>query len=412
MINSSNEKPAFKGAVTFAIIASELGFFVDLYDIIIVSVVRKPSLLAAGIAESDLLNKGVLLLNVQMVGMLIGGFLWGILGDKKGRLSVLFGSIILYSAATFANGFVSSYPLFLLLRFLAGVGLSGELGAGITLVSEQMPQKWRGIGPSIIGSFGMLGAIVGAYIGGHFDWQLTYKIGGLMGFALLILRIGVLESGMYEHIKHSTAARGDLKMIFRKKDKFIKYISVILMGFPAWFVNGVAMTFTPEIAKAMGMKEIPSVSTVFMVFFLGFTFGDFSGGFVSQWLQSRKKALKIYLGGFLVFFVLYLIFARQSVTLYYIFFFFMGLGAGYTIILLTSAAEHFGTNIRSTVTTSSLNLLRASVIPQATAFSILSPNIGAFNATIIVGVCSLLIAFWALGNLEETFHKNLDFIED
>ncbi len=394
-----------------AIIASALGFFVDLYDIIIVSVLRKPSLLAVGVAEADLLNKGVLLLNVQMLGMIIGGFLWGILGDKKGRLSVLFGSIILYSTATFANGFVTTYPMFLLLRFLAGVGLSGELGAGITLVSEQMPQKWRGIGPSIIGSFGMLGAIVGAYIGGHYDWQLTYKIGGLMGFGLLILRFGVLESGMYQHLKETTASRGDLKMIFRNKKKSLVYLSIILMGFPGWFVNGVAMTFTPEIAKAMEMTEIPSVSVVFMVFFFGFTFGDLTGGFVSQWLQSRLKALKIYLGGFALFFVLYLFFARQSVTIYYVFFGLMGLGAGYTIVLLTSAAEHFGTNIRSTVTTSSLNLLRASVIPQATAFSLLSPQIGAFYAAVIVGICSLLIAFWALGNLEETFHKDLNFIE-
>jgi len=400
-----------KKNITLAIIASALGFFVDLYDIIIVSVLRKPSLLGVGVAESELLGKGVLLLNVQMVGMLIGGFLWGILGDKKGRLSVLFGSIILYSVATFANGYATTYPVFLILRFLAGVGLSGELGAGITLVSEQMPQKWRGIGPSIIGAFGMLGAIVGAYIGGHYDWQLTYKIGGLMGFALLILRLGVLESGMYEHIKHTTASRGDLRLIFNKKDRLIKYISVILMGFPVWFINGVAMTFTPEIAAAMGMQKIPSVSVVFMAFFLGFTFGDFSGGFVSQWLKSRKKALKIYLVGFTISFVLYLLFARQSVMLYYVFFLLMGLGAGYTIVLLTSAAEHFGTNIRSTVTTSSLNLLRASVIPQATVFGLLSPQIGAFNAAIVVGICSLSMAFWALGNLEETFHKDLNYVE-
>ena len=398
--------------IALAIIASALGFFVDLYDIIIVSVVRTKSLLAVGIPEAELMTKGVWLLNIQMIGMLIGGFLWGILGDKKGRLSVLFGSIILYSAATFANGFVTSYSMYLVLRFLAGIGLAGELGAGITLVSEQMPQKWRGIGPSIIGSFGMLGAIMGAYIGGKYSWESTYIIGGAIGFALLILRLGVLESGMYEQIKNSVVKRGDLRIIFRDKIKLKKYISIFLLGFPAWYINGVIMTFTPEIAKAMNMSEIPAVSVVFTMYFLGFTFGDISCGFVSQLLKSRKKAITIYLVSFGVFLVLFFLFAKTSVTLYYSFFFGLGVAAGYTIVLLTLAAEQFGTNIRSTVTTSSLNLIRASLIPQATAFTLLTPILGITQSALIVGVFSLGISFWALGNLEETFHKNLDFVEE
>ena len=398
--------------IALAIIASALGFFVDLYDIIIVSVVRTKSLLAVGVPEAELMTKGVWLLNIQMIGMLIGGFLWGILGDKKGRLSVLFGSIILYSVATFANGFVTSYSIYLVLRFLAGIGLAGELGAGITLVSEQMPQKWRGIGPSIIGSFGMLGAIMGAYIGGKYSWESTYIIGGAIGFALLILRLGVLESGMYEQIKNSVVKRGDLRIIFRDKIKLKKYISIFLLGFPAWYINGVIMTFTPEIAKAMNMSEIPAVSVVFTMYFLGFTFGDISCGFVSQLLKSRKKAITIYLVSFGVFLVLFFLFAKTSVTLYYSFFFGLGVAAGYTIVLLTLAAEQFGTNIRSTVTTSSLNLIRASLIPQATAFTLLTPILGITQSALIVGVFSLGISFWALGNLEETFHKNLDFVEE
>jgi putative MFS transporter len=398
--------------IALAIIASALGFFVDLYDIIIVSVVRTKSLLAIGVPEAELMSKGVWLLNIQMIGMLIGGFLWGILGDKKGRLSVLFGSIILYSVATFANGFVTTYEMYLVLRFLAGIGLAGELGAGITLVSEQMPQKWRGIGPSIIGSFGMLGAIMGAYIGGKYSWESTYIIGGAIGFALLILRLGVLESGMYEQIKNATTARGDLSIIFKNKIKLKKYVSIFLLGFPAWYINGVIMTFTPEIAKAMQMTEIPAVSVVFTMYFLGFTFGDISCGFVSQLLKSRKKAITIYLVSFGVFLALFFLFAKISLTLYYSFFFGLGMAAGYTIVLLTLAAEQFGTNIRSTVTTSSLNLIRASLIPQATAFTLLTPILGTTQSALIVGVFSLGISFWALRNLDETFHKNLDFVEE
>jgi MFS family permease len=395
------------------IVAASLGFFVDLYDIIIVSVVRQSSLLGVGVPEHELLPKGVLLLNTQMLGMLMGGFVWGMLGDKKGRLSVLFGSIFLYSVTTLAAAYAPNYAAFLALRFLAGIGLAGELGAGITLVSEQMPQHKRGLGPAIIGSCGMLGALAGAWVGGRYSWQFTYQLGGLMGFALLFLRLGVLESGLFEAMKktQTSSMRGNLALIFGNPYHLRRYLAVILMGFPGWFVNGIVMTFTPEIARSMGMSEIPSVSTVFAMFFLGFTFGDFSCGLVSQWLQSRKRAILLYLSAFSLLALAYFAFGRLSLQVYYGLFLLMGVSVGYTIVLLTNAAEMFGTNIRSTVTTSALNLLRASVIPQSLLFSALTPALGAAKAAAITGICSLGLAFWAFTQLEETFHKNLDFTD-
>jgi MFS family permease len=397
--------------VVLAIVASSLGFFVDLYDIIIVSVVRRASLLDLGVAESALQAKGVLLLNTQMAGMLVGGFLWGMLGDKKGRLSVLFGSIALYSVTTFLHAYAPNYEVYLLLRFLAGIGLAGELGAAVTLVSEQMPPRWRGMGPAIIGSFGMLGAVAGAYIGGHYSWQFTYQLGGGMGLVLLFLRLGVMESGLYKKMEAIQVRQGDLWLVLKDKKQFLKYCAIILMGFPGWFVNGVVMTFTPEIATGMGMKEIPSVSMVFTVFFLGFTFGDFSCGLVSQWLQSRKKAIFRYLSAFTLLMLIYFTVGHRSVQLYYILFFLMGISVGYTIVLITNGAEMFGTNVRSLVTTSSLNLLRASVIPQATLFNLLTHSLGAAKAAAVVGTLSIAIAFWAYTRLEETFHKDLNYVE-
>jgi MFS family permease len=400
-----------KKHIWLAIIASALGFFVDLYDIIILSIVRTKSLLAIGVPESALLSKGVTLINIQMAGMLIGGFVWGIIGDKMGRLSVLFGSIILYSAMTFANAYVTNFEMYLVLRFLAGVGLAGELGAAITLVTEQMPQKYRGIGPAIIAGCGMLGAIAGAYIGGKYAWQFAYQLGGALGFVLLILRLGVLESGLFNQMKGKTTSRGDLSLIFKNKNHLKKYISIAVMGFPGWFVNGVVMTFTPEIGKAWGMNPTPSVSTVFTFFFLGFTFGDLSGGFVSQYMQSRKRAIRTYLTLFTIGMAAFFLFGRYSLTLYYAIFLFLGFSAGYTIVLLTLAAEQFGTNIRATVTTSALNLIRATVIPQAALFGYLSPFIGAAQSALVVGIIAIMIAFWGLSNLEETFHKDLDYTE-
>lgn len=398
--------------IVLAVVASSLGFFVDLYDIIIVSVVRQASLLAVGVAEAELLSKGVWLLNVQMVGMLIGGFFWGIMGDKKGRLTVLFGSILIYSSATYLCAHVTTYEIYLLLRFIAGIGLSGELGAAITLTTELLPQKYRGIGPAIIASFGMLGAIFGSFVGGKYSWEFTYQLGGIMGFALLFMRIGLVESGFYKSLELQNIQKGNLFILFKNKSLFKKYISVILMGFPGWFANGVIMTFTPEIAKAMGMEVIPKVSTVFMLFFIGFTFGDFSCGLVSQWLESRKKAIKYYLTSFTLVLVFYFAFGRLSEYWYYAFFLFMGISAGYTIVLLTLSAEQTGTNLRSTATTSALNLLRASVIPQTILFTLMTQMIGAYYGAIIVGIISVGIASWAFLNLEETFNKSLDFVDE
>ena len=400
-----------KKHIWLAIIASALGFFVDLYDIIILSIVRKSSLLSMGVPESELLSKGVWLINIQMVGMLIGGFVWGIIGDKFGRLSVLFGSIILYSMATFINAYAGSFEMYLLLRFLAGVGLAGELGAAITLVTEQMPQKYRGIGPAIIAGCGMLGAIAGAYVGARYTWQFTYQLGGLLGLALLILRLGVMESGLFNQMKGKTTSRGDLSLIFNNKNHLKKYISICVMGFPVWFANGVVMTFTPEIGKAWGMDPLPTVSAVFTYFFIGFTFGDLSSGFLSQWLKSRKKAILTYLTMFGIGMATFFLFAKYSLALYYGIFLFVGFSGGYSIVLLTLAAEQFGTNIRATVTTSTLNLIRATVIPQATLFGFLGPMIGAAYSALIVGIIAICLAFWALGNLEETFYRDLDFME-
>lgn len=401
-----------KKHIWLAIIASALGFFVDLYDIIILSIVRSKSLLELGIPESELLSKGVSLINVQMVGMLIGGFVWGIIGDKLGRLSVLFGSIILYSSATFANAYAPNFEIYLLLRFLAGVGLAGELGAAITLVTEQMPQKYRGIGPAIIGGCGMLGAIVGAYIGGKYSWQFTYQLGGGLGFLLLILRLGVLESGLFNQMKDKTSNKGDLRLLFKNKDYIIKYISICVLGFPVWYVNGVVMTFTPEIAKAWGMNPMPSVSAVFTYYFIGLTFGDLTGGFVSQLLKSRKKAILLYLSMYAIGAVVFFAVGNKSLTLYYGLLLFLGFCVGYSIVLLTLAAEQYGTNIRATVTTSSLNILRATVIPQTLLFGFLNPYIGTVNSAMVVGVVAILLAFWGLRNLEETFHKDLNYMEE
>jgi hypothetical protein len=275
-----------------------------------------------------------------------------------------------------------------------------------------MPQKFRGIGPAIIGGCGMLGAIFGAFIGGKYSWEFTYQLGGGLGFVLLILRLGVLESGLFNEMKGKTSNRGDLRLLFKNKDYIKKYISICVLGFPVWYVNGVVMTFTPEIAKAWGMTEIPSVSTVVIYYFIGLTFGDLTGGFVSQYFQSRKKAIRLYLSMYALAAVVFFVIGNTSTLIYNSLILFLGFCVGYSIVLLTLAAEQYGTNIRATVTTSSLNILRATVIPQTLLFEFLNPYIGTVNSAMVVGVISILLAFWGLSNLEETFHKDLNYMEE
>ena len=399
--------------VLLAIVASALGFFVDMYDIIIFSAVRRQSLMGIGITSADeILSKGVSLINAQMAGMLIGGFLWGIIGDKKGRLSVLFGSIIMYSLCTFLNGMVTNYAQYYALRFLAGVGLAGELGAAIALVSEQIKKEMRGYGVAFIGSLGMFGAVFGAYIGGNYDWRTAYYIGGVLGFLLLFLRMGVVESGMFKTIENQDVRKGDIRLLLFNKRNLIRYLSIIIVGVPGWFITGILITFTPEISKSMGMIETPSVPTVLMIMFTCFALGDVLIGLLSQYLRSRKKAIYTFMSLSALMIFLYFTIGWRSTTIYYSIFVGLGISAGYTITLLTLAAEQFGTNVRTLVGSSAVNLIRASVIPLTISFNILRGPLGIKNSAILLGTIVLCTAFWAMTNLEETFGKELDFVEE
>jgi MFS transporter, putative metabolite:H+ symporter len=399
--------------VILALVASALGFFVDMYDIIIFSAVRRQSLMGIGITSADdILSKGVELINAQMAGMLIGGFLWGIIGDKKGRLSVLFGSIIMYSLCTFLNGFVTTYDQYFILRFLAGVGLAGELGAGIALVSEQIKKEMRGYGVAAIGSLGMFGAVLGAYVGGNYDWRIAYYFGGILGFLLLFLRMGVVESKMFKHIENQSVKKGDMRLLLFNKRNLIKYLSIIIVGVPGWYITGILITFTPEISRDMGMKETPSVPTVLMIMFTCFAFGDVLIGLLSQYLKSRKKAIYSFMVLYVLMCLLYFTIGKQSTAIYYAIFVGFGISAGYTISLLTLAAEQFGTNVRTLVGSSAVNLIRASTIPLTLSFQILRGPFGITKSAILLGIAVVILAFWAMTNLEETFSKDLDFVEE
>lgn len=398
-------------AIALGIIVSALGFFVDLYDIMALAAIGEKSLLAVGVLPDAIKTELNYLQSMQMFGMLIGGFLWGIIGDKYGRLKVLFGSIMLYSGFTLLNAFVADSNQYAICRFLAGLGLAGELGAGITLVSEQMSKERRGLGPAIIAGFGVLGAIAAVFIGKIFDWKTVYIIGGLLGFMLFILRIGVVESGLFKMGLHKSASRGNFMIILHNKKHFKKFIYILLAGIPAWFVNGVMMQFSNYIAESMGMDPLPDKAIVITCFFISLCVGDIMGGIISQWLKSRKKSIYIFLGLHFVFLVLFFAFGHASVNMYYTCFAGLGFTVGFIIQLFTLAAENFGTNIRNLVTSSGLNLVRAWVIPFGALFTWLTGSINIIDwqaaAGIAFTVC--IIAIISVSKLDETFYNDLSF---
>jgi len=401
-----------KGVVISTVIVAALGYFVDIYDLLLFSIVRVQSLKDIGIAEGEVLkNVGISLLNWQMTGMLIGGIAWGILGDKRGRLSVLFGSIILYSLANIANGFVETVEQYKWLRLISGIGLAGELGAGITLVSEVMSKEKRGYGTAIVASIGIMGAVVAYFVARTWDWRTAYFVGGGLGLALLVLRISVYESGMFKNVQQTQVERGNFLKLFTKRDLFFKYLKCICIGLPTWYIVGILVALALEFSKAYNMTELADPGRAVMWCYTGLTLGDLSSGLLSQFLKSRKKAMYVFLSISTATIAFYLSSKNISLDFFYFKTFLMGFGAGFWAVFVTIASEQFGTNIRATVTTTVPNFARGSLVPISMAFAYFQNYTNIVGSAFIIGGICMTIAFIALATMRETFNKDLDYLE-
>lgn len=400
-----------RGILSVPVIVAALGYFVDIYDLILFSIVRVQSLKAIGLDGKELLDKGVFLLNMQMAGMLIGGIIWGIIGDKKGRVKILFGSIFLYSIANIANGFVDSVGSYAVWRFIAGIGLAGELGAGVTLVLENLPKHSRGYGTMIVATVGVSGAILANYIAKSFNWKIAYFIGGGLGMLLLILRISVYESGMYRQIEDKDVSKGNFFSLFSNKKRFFKYMNSILIGLPIWFCVGILITFSPEFARAMNISGTINAGEAVMFCYIGLVFGDFVSGFLSQYFKSRKKIVLLFQLLTSVSIAIYFMLYQTKASLFYMICGMIGFSVGYWAIFITIAAEQFGTNIRATVASTVPNFIRGTVIPITFMFQTIKRYLGILNAGALVGGVCMLIAFYALYRLDETYAKDLNYIE-
>lgn len=426
----AEKRKAGKKNIALLIIVASLGYFVDIYDLILYNIIKIESLNSLGIP----LEKENVLFRWQMTGMLLGGLLWGIYGDKRGRVSVLFGSILMYSIANVANAFATDIVSYSIWRFVAGVGLAGELGAAITLVSESMSQKRRGIGTMIVVTVGALGAVFaftvsksGSVLSPVFEklagsslenWQTSYIMGGVLGLLLLILRAGTFESSMFHELKDSAVKKGQFFMLFSNRSTFKKYLASILIGLPVWYVVGILIALAHRIIPEIGISGAESVETkeLIMLGYLGLSAGDLISGLLSQLMKSRKKVIFIYLSAIIACSAIYLLNHNVSAAYLRVISFILGAATGYWALFVTNASEQFGTNIRSTVTATVPNFVRFGVVPLTLSFEWLAgsgwftyPNIG---AAIVVGIGSIGLAWWGTSAVKESFHKDLNYYEE
>lgn len=395
-----------------AVIVAALGYFVDIYDLLLFGIIRVESLKDLGLDDARIASDGLYIMNAQMIGLLIGGIFWGILGDKKGRLKVLFASIILYSLGNIANGFVQNVNQYAGIRFVTGIGLAGELGAGITLVSELLPKEKRGIGTSLVAGIGLTGAIAAFFIKENFHWRTCYFIGGGLGVLLLFLRVGVLESGMFKSLdKHSSVSRGNFLMFFNNPQRLRKYILCILIGLPTWYVIGILVSFSREFAGMMGVTGTVDPGKAIMFAYVGISIGDIASGLFSQWVRSRKIALYVFLGITALAVAWYFNLTGSTVNELYAVSALLGFGTGFWAIFVTIAAEQFGTNIRATAATTVPNMVRGSLVLISILFTSLQPVVGYVNSGWITGLVVMAITLVATIMTEETFGKDLNYIE-
>jgi MFS family permease len=395
------------------VIVASLGYFVDIYDLILFGIVKNPSLIDLGITNKDaLFNQGNFLLSMQMAGMLVGGIVWGIMGDKRGRLSTLFFTIMLYSAANIANGFVQTIGQYATLRFISGFGLAGELGIGITLVSEVMSKESRGMGASIVSGVGIAGSALAFLVAEKFQWRMAYWTGGGLGLILLFLRIAVYESGMYEKTKAEKVSRGNFVSLFTDRRRFRKFIFCILLALPTWYTVSVLAINAPSFADTLKINGVIKGSTSVMLHYIGASIGSFLFGYLSNRLKSRKKAILISISAIAILTAIYFSLSGASSALFYTVLLLLGIPmGGLWAVFITAVSEQFGTNLRATVTTSAPNFVRGSTILITFLLGAFTPVTGLWFSGIIVGVIFIGIALVSAFLTEETHGKELDYLE-
>jgi putative MFS transporter len=397
--------------IFLVLFVASFGYFVDVYDLWVFAAVRVASLKDLGVPTAEIMPTGILLLNLQMGGMLLGGILFGVLGDRMGRTRVMFFSILTYSLATLANAFVPNVETYAVLRFLSGIGLAGELGLGATLISEILPKEKRGLGVGVLVGFGVMGPMAAGLAAQAFDWKTCYLIGGILGLALLALRVRVAESPIFQEAEKTATRQGDLRLMFESPTRLWRFLGCVALGLPTWLVFGILITFSEEI---LGSLSLPALAAPILLVYcnIAMPIGNFVTIGVSQYFKNRRWVMAGFtlfaLVGVMALFLLPRPLSPFEVKIVYMVITF---AAGSWVLMAVIAAESFGTNLRATAATAVPNFARASVIPMTLGLQALKPHMPLGDAVmILMGLCFILplIALW---RLKETFGKPLNYFE-
>lgn len=404
-----NQSWRFSKQEILTVLVVALGYYVDAYDLLVMSAVRKPSLLSLGVPESETLNIGLSLLNYQLVGLMIGGVMWGVIADKYGRKKALFGSILIYSFANIANGYINSVNMYYWLRIIAGFGLAGELGVGISLITENVAKERRTISTAIVSFFGMLGASTGGWFGSIFEWQNCFLIGGFAGLLLLLLRLKVEESVMFNEIKDKNVSKGNIWMIIKNPKTLLTYFFCTLAGAASILFIGVFIQSTPELGKLFNLNITAGIALIW--YYLGASVSEIIAGLLSKLLKERKAPIYIFYAISLLAITNFCVNVPNSPYFFYLNCLFLGFGLGWWSQLITLSAELFGINVRATAATSIPTFARAWNIPFSNIFKQNIPNLGIVNSAFGIGVIVVSLAIISITMVKETFENDANFIE-
>lgn len=391
------------------VIVTALGYFIDLFDYYVFLVTRQKVLTDFGFSGSQLMETGLYMVNLQFAGLLVGGVIFGVLGDKIGRKQSLLGSILLYSIATLASGMTHNIDVFAALRFIAGIGIAGEVGVGVTMVSETMDKNRRGLGVTAFIGVGLLGVVAAALMSELLHWRTCYIIGGLAGLLLLVTRIWVMEPQMFTDLNKSVK-RGSFRVLFASPDGVRRYVLCILLAVPVFFGVSIIATLSPELSIALGASPPASVSTTMIIAYTMMVIGEIVIGLLSQRLKSRKKVIALFLVLMAITLGVGFHNGALDATGYYILAGVVGFFMGYWVNFIALSAEQFGTNVRSLAANTIPNFTRGTTIAINMAFLALKDD-GVVYAASIVGFTVIVIALLALWKLPETFGKDLDYTE-
>jgi MFS transporter, putative metabolite:H+ symporter len=381
------------------------GYFIDIFDLVLFSTLRISSFEELKITDPTYWT--VVFFNLQMTGILVGGIFWGKMADIKGRSWSFMGTILVFSIANIINGLTSSLTVYGICRFIAGFGLAGEMGSGIALICEKVPDEKRSLYLGFVSSLGCIGAVLSGWLGDIVYWRYLFIGSGFAGILLTLLRKNLLEPDLFRKTATLNIPRGQWKTLFQSPPDLIRFILLIFLGIPMWYIIGILWSFSTEMTSTIGLNIFTSGQAILWGY-VGVWMGDMLMPFVSQFLKSRIFTIQICLIMMLLGVIYLFQFQPHSLLSFQLTHIFLGFTIGYWAVYATLCGESFGTNIRALTSTSLPSLIRFSSIPMMIIYQY-GRDENELNIALGMGLTVLCISMITTYFIKDTFQKDIDF---